>query len=106
MKPPWYTPPKPAPAFVSALAGLVAVVNLACAQTCYGQAAPSLAWQAVAASADGNLLLAAPNGALIYTSTNAGAAWNPTSAPTNLCQSIAISADGTRLVALATPSTG
>jgi hypothetical protein len=85
----------------TALCGLTALVNLACAQTGYGQAPPALAWQAVAASADGNLLLAAANGAPIYLSTNAGAMWNPTLAPADLWQSAAISADGAVMVAAA-----
>jgi hypothetical protein len=69
-------------------------------------------WGPVAMSADGNTILAAAGGnshppGFIYVSTNWGASWNPTSAPTNVWMSIASSADGAKLVAVAgEPYTG
>jgi len=44
--------------------------------------------------------VAAVNGGLIYTSTNSGAAWAATSAPTTNWSGIASSADGAKLVAM------
>ena len=72
-------------------------------------------WTSVASSADGTKLVAvaAPqrgwNGTnmpyfgdgLIYSSSNSGANWTQTSAPTNTWASVASSADGTKLVAVA-----
>ncbi len=75
---------------------------------------PSNAWTAVATSADGTKLAAAAatrfptawfsfGDGLIYTSPDSGATWTPTPAPTNTWRSIASSADGTQLVAVARP---
>src|ERR1017187_206159 len=65
----------------------------------------------VALSADGSKMVAgagaygsSPSG--IYTSTNSGVTWAQTTAPTNGWASIASSADGTKLVAVAQNSTG
>jgi len=67
-------------------------------------------WSSVASSADGTNLVAAAeategDGLLlpgpIYTSTNAGASWMPSGAPSNVWYSVACSADGTKLVAAA-----
>jgi len=44
--------------------------------------------------------VAAVNGGLIYTSTNSGATWAATSAPTTNWSGIASSADGAKLVAM------
>ena len=71
--------------------------------------APRKNWVSVAASADGFKLVAAAtpswadysysgNGA-IYRSSDGGATWTKTSAPTNFWQAVASSADGTKLVA-------
>ena len=67
-------------------------------------------WVSVASSADGTRLVAASDwwdgtvwNGTIYTSTNSGTAWVPTSAPTPpqaLWSSVACSADGTKLVAV------
>jgi hypothetical protein len=63
-------------------------------------------WTAVASSADGAKLVAtatappAGNG-FIYTSSDSGAHWVPTQAPTNAWVSVASSADGSKLVAVA-----
>jgi hypothetical protein len=67
-------------------------------------------WSSVASSADGTNLVAAAEATLadgsflpgpIYTSTNAGASWMPSGAPSNVWYSVACSADGTKLVAAA-----
>jgi len=79
--------------------------------------APSNTWSAVASSADGARLVAvaAPQrvwdgtnsdsvgDGTIYSSPDSGASWTQTSAPTNYWTSVASSADGTRLVAVAAP---
>jgi hypothetical protein len=55
----------------------------------------------VASSADGVKLAAVDSiGERIYTSTNSGATWTQTSAPSNYWSSVASSADGTKLVAV------
>jgi hypothetical protein len=68
-------------------------------------------WGSIASSADGNKLVAAsgfpyydgienPNSTnAIYTSTDSGATWTQTKAPTNTWSSVASSADGSKLVA-------
>lgn len=57
------------------------------------------AWQAVATSATGQRLVAAVNGGLIYTSTDAGATWTPRSASgSRAWAAVASSADGSKLV--------
>jgi hypothetical protein len=67
-------------------------------------------WSAVASSADGTKLVAAAeategNGSYlpgpIYTSTDSGASWALSGAPSNVWYSVACSADGTKLVAAA-----
>jgi hypothetical protein len=74
---------------------------------------PSSIWVSVACSADGNKLVAAagvhasPGGlslgsfGSIYTSTNSGGTWVSNAAPVQNWQSIASSADGNKLVAVA-----
>jgi len=72
--------------------------------------APDTNWVSVASSADGTKLVAAAgngytfNGitipGLIYTSTNSGTSWTATSAPSTNWQTVASSADGTKLVAV------
>jgi photosystem II stability/assembly factor-like uncharacterized protein len=65
-------------------------------------------WSAVASSADGTKLIAATEATVgdgsflpgsIYTSTNSGASWIQTGAPSNVWYSVACSADGTNLIA-------
>jgi hypothetical protein len=76
--------------------------------------APTNTWMSVASSADGTRLVAAASSiyldygdvgqigdGLIYTSGDSGKTWTTTSAPTNWWVSVASSADGTRLVAVA-----
>jgi hypothetical protein len=67
-------------------------------------------WSSVASSADGTRLVAAAeatqgNGSFlpgpIYTSTDSGASWTLSGAPSNVWYSVAGSADGTKLVAAA-----
>jgi hypothetical protein len=73
-------------------------------------------WAAIASSADGSKLAGAsangvyyPNGqphtnmGQIYVSTNGGATWTLTSAPSTNWHSVASSADGTRLAAVVSP---
>ena len=69
---------------------------------------PANVWSAVASSSDGTRLFAVAGLQIatqwlqgdgsIYTSTNSGATWTRTSAPTNDWTAVASSADGTRLV--------
>jgi len=61
--------------------------------------APDTNWSAVAASTDGNYLVAAAYGGLNYTSTNSGAFWAATTAPATNWVSVACSADGAKIVA-------
>jgi hypothetical protein len=66
--------------------------------------APSADWQRVASSADGKTLLADAynyNGGNVYLSTNSGATWVQSSLPLNYWDSVAESADGTQMTALA-----
>lgn len=56
-------------------------------------------WNSIAASADGNMLVAAANAGRIYTSTDAGASWTARGQD-RMWQSVASSADGTRLAAV------
>jgi hypothetical protein len=98
---------------VAGLGGFVTVVNLALAQNWTTSAAPWVfGGAAVAASADGIKLVAAPIGPYgwadglpfgypIYLSADAGMSWAPASAPTNYWISVASSADGAKLVAAA-----
>jgi len=63
-------------------------------------------WDAVAASADGRILLAVNGGyngagGLIYFSSNAGVSWKPATAPVRIWTSVATSADGVNSVAVA-----
>jgi ligand-binding sensor protein len=56
-------------------------------------------WQAVASSADGNKLVAAASGGLLYTSTDSGVTWTGRAATRNW-KSVASAADGSKLVAV------
>jgi photosystem II stability/assembly factor-like uncharacterized protein len=59
-----------------------------------------VSWNSVAASADGQKLVAGETAGLLYTSTDGGATWTPRMAGTNRnWQAVASSADGTRLLA-------
>jgi hypothetical protein len=62
--------------------------------------APSNNWVSVSSSADGFKLVAAVNGAGIYSSTNSGRSWLSTGAPIGQWSSVASSADGIKLVAV------
>ena len=65
--------------------------------------APGSSWYSVASSADGKTLALASHQPVgcIYTSTDSGATWISNSVPTGLWESVAVSADGSRLVAAA-----
>src|ERR1700722_1083740 len=60
---------------------------------------PSLFWEGVASSADGNKLVAVATSGQIYTSTNSGANWLQRIATGFFWTSVASSTDGTKLVA-------
>ena len=60
--------------------------------------APTMNWQSIASSADGNKLAAVPYGGPIVTSTNAGITWR-VSGPSGALISVASSANGDKLVA-------
>jgi hypothetical protein len=74
--------------------------DFASAQTWTRTSAPTNAWTAVAASADGTRLVAVGN-RFIYTSANYGLTWISNSAPTVSWLSVASSADGAKLAAVA-----
>src|SRR6266536_810154 len=111
MKIPSYMRPKYPVLLVAGLGGLLTVVDLGSAQSLAVIGAPYGPWNSVASSADGTKLVAAArefldscgiySDGLIYTSPDSGATWTQTSAPTNSWQSVASSADGTKLVAAA-----
>lgn len=63
-------------------------------------------WQVIASSADGSKLIAAVYGGPIYISTNSGIGWAATSAPETNWASLACSADGTKMLAVAFPDAG
>ncbi len=101
---------------VTALTCLTAAVNSSPAQSWILTSAPTNSWAAVASSADGTKLVAVPwrlpTGHVIYTplytptlytytSTNSGADWTANSNTTSSWVSVASSADGNRLVAVA-----
>ena len=82
---------------VAALSYLSLSIEPSVAQTWTVTTAPSANWVSVASSADGNTLAAlVQGGEAVYTSTNAGATWTPSS-PSNgavVGSSITCSADG------------
>jgi hypothetical protein len=111
---------RPAFVLVAVLGGFVSVLNVTRAQPwAAGTVTPQThqSWTAVACSADGMKVAAGGmypppdpgfglrqffyRTAQIYASTDAGATWVPTRAPTNLWQAIASSADGSKLIAAA-----
>ena len=63
-------------------------------------AAPVANWYSVASSADGSKLVAVQYGGKIYTSSNGGGDWAPSSAPPANWVSVASSAGGSKLVAV------
>ncbi len=86
--------------------------NPASAQTWIQTSAPITNWTSVSSSADGSRLVAAAGArflgfttqhgvGLIYTSADSGATWTATSAPSTNWTSVASSADGAKLVAVA-----
>jgi hypothetical protein len=106
---------KPLVLFGAVVGGLFTVCNISFAQSWSETGAPLADWTGVASSADGTKLVAVCYaGALdlvgIYTSTNSGGTWQPTSAPndpdTNQWSAVASSADGVKLVAVSQGSSG
>ena len=83
------------------LAALIGTHECARAQTWTKTSAPTRTWVAVASSANGHYLFAAPDSGLIYSSTNSGVTWNPTSAPNLTWIGLACSQDGTKIIAAA-----
>jgi hypothetical protein len=84
--------------------GLFAAMNPVPAQIWTPTGAPTNYWNTIASSADGTKLVAAIYSG-IYTSTNSGAAWKLTPAPSgggfdSAWESVASSADGSKLVAV------
>jgi len=65
--------------------------------------APGFSWYSVASSADGKTLVLASHQPVgcIYSSTDSGATWISNSVSTSLWESVAVSADGGRMVAAA-----
>lgn len=83
-----------------AIVGLAATsVSSTFAQDWTLTSAPPLDWRCIASSADGRRLAAAPNGGLIYLSTNSGTTWTPVSTPQRDWIALASSADGSKLAA-------
>ncbi|MCX6926911.1 MAG: hypothetical protein NT154_27445, partial [Verrucomicrobia bacterium] len=111
MKRPWYMRQRPALVLVAGLGGLFAVVHVPYAQPWATTMAPIQPWKSVAASADGSKLVAAgcvywgsyssQSPRPIYRSIDAGLTWVQTGAPSNNWASVASSADGAKLVAVA-----
>jgi hypothetical protein len=60
---------------------------------------PFASWASVACSANGSVLIAAQQNGPIYISTNSGATWADSGAPSDLWFALAASADGSKLVA-------
>jgi photosystem II stability/assembly factor-like uncharacterized protein len=88
-----------------ALCGWPLVAQFAAAQTWNPTPIPvNIDWTSIACSADGTQVAALPydypEGGPIYISTNSGATWAQSSAPSNLWSSIASSVDGRCLVAV------
>ena len=65
--------------------------------------APGSSWYSAASSADSKALVLASHQPIgcIYTSTDSGATWISNNVPANLWESVAVSADGSRMVAAA-----
>jgi hypothetical protein len=61
--------------------------------------APPAGWIAVVSSTDGNTLIALPADGPLYKSIDSGKTWSPTNTPSTLLNCIALSADGTKVVA-------
>ncbi|MCX6926004.1 MAG: sialidase family protein, partial [Verrucomicrobia bacterium] len=110
MKRAWYMRRNPGMVLVAGLGGLFTIVNPACTQPWAATGAPATSnWRALAVSADGTRLVAAGGGHYytfndipdpIFVSTNAGASWTQTSAPSNFWSEVACSADAANLVAI------
>lgn len=75
--------------------------------TWVNQAGNSTPWLAMATSADGNKLVAAPTGGYISTSQNGGATWTEhTDGPNSFFYSIASSSDGSKIIAAESTASG
>ncbi len=89
--------------FGTGLCGLLSLVDHARAQNWVQTGAPITNWSSLACSAVGTKIVAAVYGGPIYISTNSGATWSLTGAPSDLSSSlwsaVASSADGRTLVA-------
>src|SRR5258705_13907204 len=84
-----------------ALGITMVVCNVALAEVwTRSPSAPRKYWQSVAASADGRKLVAVVPMEVIYTSSDSGVSWTPSTGPVEAWQSVASSADGDRLVAV------
>jgi len=115
MKSPWLGREKRPVLLVAGLGGLVTTINLVCAQGWTAGSMPPVPnlhiWRSIAASADGAKLVAVGSGPgaygiflpfPLYFSTDSGLTWQQQAgSPTNLWSSVASSADGTKLVAVA-----
>src|SRR5690242_11086346 len=97
---------------VAGLGGFVNMIHLAPAQSWSASGAPPGPWTSVACSSNATKLVAVgitrqcPYGCYfspfpIFTSSDSGATWVQTSAPSNYWSSVACSADGSHLVAVA-----
>ncbi|MEO8429126.1 MAG: sialidase family protein [Verrucomicrobiota bacterium] len=89
---------------LTALGGVIHVVDLAFAQSWVATSAPVTNWTGVACSADGIKLVAVSTtssggGGPIYTSADSGVTWTATSAPLHYWTCVASSSDRTRLIA-------
>ncbi len=88
--------------FLMVVCCLLIAVNPALSQVWTQTTAPTNYWNSIAASADGNRLVATVYGGGIYSSTDSGKTWKPTGAPSGVpWTTVASSADGTKLVAAA-----
>ena len=92
---------------VAAFAGTAGIFTSTNSGITWTQAtnAPLTTWYSVASSVDGRILLGCTysywNGGNVYVSTNFGANWTQSDLPVNYWESVAESADGTKMVALA-----
>lgn len=62
----------------------------------------SFPWESVACSSDGTKLIGGPGGQVLYTSTNSGSTWTPSSSVSATWNGVASSASGNNFVAVGT----